>query len=104
MFILYFHNVCICCQLVLHSLLCTVIPYTCTAEECSALAPIPNGVITYGPDMIADYDVGTVATHTCNEGFILSVGSPARVCLVSRRWSGFTPVCGRIGKIYRYRL
>ncbi len=81
-----------------------IILYSFTAEECSALAHIPNGVITYGPDMIADYDVGTVATHTCNEGFSMVARSPARVCLVSRRWSGFTPVCGRIGKIYRYRL
>ncbi len=54
--------------------------------------------------MTADYDVGTVATHSCNNGFILGAGSPARVCLVSSRWSGFTPLCRRIGKIYHYRL
>ncbi len=68
---------------------------TFTAEECLALQPIPNGAITYGPDMIADYDVGTVATHTCNEGFVRVVGSENRTCLVGSRWSGFTPVCGR---------
>ena len=26
-----------------------------TAVECPALAPIPNGAITYGPDMTADF-------------------------------------------------
>ncbi len=68
---------------------------TFTAEECLPLPFIPNGVITYGPDMIADYDVGTVATHTCNEGFVRVIGSENRTCLVGSRWSGFTPACGR---------
>ena len=32
-----------------------------TAAECPALAPIPNGSITYGPDTIAPFDLDTVA-------------------------------------------
>ncbi|XP_064387646.1 adhesion G-protein coupled receptor G6-like isoform X2 [Halichondria panicea] len=60
---------------------------------CPALAPIPNGAITYGPDTFADFDVDTVATHTCNDGFILVVGSETRTCLVGGRWSGLIPVC-----------
>ncbi len=66
--------------------------YTFTAQ-CPELAPIPNGAITYGPDMTADFDEGTVATHTCNDGFILGIGSETRTCLETGRWSGFTPVC-----------
>ncbi len=66
---------------------------TFTAVECSALQPIPNGAITYGPDTIADYDVGTVATHSCNDGFILGAGSEIRTCLNSGIWSGLIPVC-----------
>ena len=62
--------------------------------ECPALSPIPNGAITYGPDMIALYDVDTMATHTCNDGFRLS-GAETRVCLASGRWSGPFPVCQR---------
>ncbi len=60
--------------------------------ECPALAPIPNGAITYDPDMIAPYDVDTVATHSCYPGFHL-VGSETRVCLDTGRWSGLIPVC-----------
>ncbi len=61
--------------------------------ECQALAPIPNGAITYGPDMTAGFDVGTMATHSCNDGFILGAGSEIRTCLNSGIWSGLTPVC-----------
>ncbi len=69
--------------------------FSSTALECPALPPIPNGNITYGPDMMADYDVGTVATHTCNDGFMLGAGSETRECLLGGIWSGFTPVCIR---------
>ncbi len=65
------------------------------AVECPELAPIPNGAITYGPDMTADFDEGTVATHTCNDGFTLGAGSEFRTCLAGGRWSGFIPVCQR---------
>ncbi len=65
-----------------------------TVELCPALPPIPNGVITYGPDMIADFDVGTNATHTCDPGFRL-LFSEIRTCLVGGSWSGLTPVCQR---------
>ena len=64
-----------------------------STAQCLPLASIPNGVITYDPDMIPDYDVDTVATHTCNLGFRLSLGNVTRVCLASGRWSGITPVC-----------
>ncbi len=64
-----------------------------TAVDCPALAPIPNGAIAYDPDTIAPFDEGTVATHTCNEGFMLGAGSETRTCLETGRWSGFTPVC-----------
>ncbi len=62
--------------------------------RCFTLASIPNGAITYGPDMIPDYDVGTVATHSCNPGFRL-LGSETRECLASGIWSGLIPVCLR---------
>ncbi len=62
--------------------------------ECPALALIPNGAITYGPDTIADFEVDTVATYSCNLGFGL-VGFETRVCLQSGTWSGLTSVCDR---------
>ncbi len=64
-----------------------------TAAPCQALAPIPNGAITYGPDTIASFNVDTVATHTCDPGFIRVFGSETRVCSAGRRWSGLIPVC-----------
>ncbi len=60
--------------------------------ECPALQPIPNGAITYGPDMTADFDVGTIATHTCNDGYRLS-GFETRECVLEGRWNRLPPVC-----------
>ncbi len=72
-------------------------------EPCPALAPIPNGAITYGPDMIANFDMDTVATHSCNPGFRL-VGSVTRVCHGLNTglgiWFGLTPLCQLIRKIH----
>ncbi len=62
--------------------------------ECPALASIQNGNITYGPDMIPDFDVDTVATHSCNFGFRLD-GSDTRVCLFGGIWSDQPRVCQR---------
>ena len=69
--------------------------FSFTVVECPELPFIPNGVITYDPDMIAPYDVNTVATHTCIESFVLIAGSETRVCLLGGRWSGVTCVCQR---------
>ncbi len=60
--------------------------------QCPALAAIPNGAITYDPDMIAPYDVDTVATHSCDPGFRLS-GFETRQCLAGGIWSNLVPVC-----------
>ena len=73
-----------------------LISFSFTALRCPGLPLFPNGaIITYGPDMIAPYDVDTVATHTCNEGFVLVAGSETRVCLLAGRWSGLARVCQR---------
>ena len=64
--------------------------------ECPALPPIPNGVISYAPDMTPDYNVDTVATHTCNPGYLLlgpGLGPDTRQCFAGGTWSGVTPVC-----------
>ncbi len=84
------YNVCMLSARLLQSLFTQFFPFT---AQCPELAPIPNGAITYGPDMTVDFDEGTVATHTCNDGFILGAGSETRTCLETGRWSGFIPVC-----------
>ncbi len=68
-----------------------ILPYT---EQCLALEPIPNGAITYAPDMMADYDVGTLATYSCGFGFFL-VGSEFQLCIDGGIWLGQPPECQR---------
>ncbi len=60
--------------------------------ECPALEPISNGVITYTPDIMADYDMGTLALYSCDFGFIL-VGSESRLCVSGGIWAGQPPEC-----------
>ncbi len=42
---------------------------------------IANGMISYNADMTAPYNVGTVATYSCNTGFVLSGGNVVRTCV-----------------------
>ena len=68
--------------------------------QCPSLPSIVGGTITYSPDTIADFDLGTSATHECNDGFILR-GNVIRVCEEGAPgstvgiWSGTPPVCER---------
>ncbi len=65
--------------------------------QCPALAPIPNGAITYRPDTIDPFDV--FAIHSCNPGFRL-LGSETRICSQSGSWFGQPPVCERKTVLY----
>ena len=69
---------------------------------CDELDMIANGMISYNADMTAPYNVGTVATYSCNAGFEL-VGSAMRTCenagFSGAVFSGQAPTCER--KIYR---
>ncbi len=54
------------------------------AIECPPLPAITNGVITYAADTTSDYDLGTVATYTCNAGYFLDLsfgGFEMRTCV-----------------------
>ena len=59
---------------------------------CPPLAPIANGMITYGPDTVPDYSVGTIATYMCDDGFNLGENM-VRVCQSDGTFSGTDPVC-----------
>ena len=67
-----------------------------TAVECLELAPLENGVIAYSPDTEPPYELGTVASHVCNQGYRL-VGVQTRVCedvgTAVGEFSGEPPVC-----------
>lgn len=49
------------------------------AFRCQALQAPENGTISYAPDSLS-YDLGTVATYTCNPGFSLE-GNLTRTCI-----------------------
>ncbi len=68
---------------------CCFVYYKCcfvlhTAIVCRALPAITYGSITYAPETTPDYDLGTVATYTCDAGFVLDLslgGSVMRTCV-----------------------
>ena len=70
----------------------------CTAITCSSLSAINNGRISYSPDTTDPFNSGTVASHTCNDGFYLASGNSVRTCggdglNTVGSWSGIAPVC-----------
>ena len=54
----------------------------------------------YASDTTSDFEIGTVATHTCIAGFAL-VGNMTRTCIDNEQadivgvWSGSAPTCER---------
>ena len=71
-----------------------------TGIECPSLI-IANGAVIYAPDNVPQFDIGTVATHSCNPDFGL-VGEIARTCLdddqadIDGVWSGNPSTCERM--------
>ena len=62
---------------------------------CPDLEPPVNGIISYDPDMTPPFrDIGTVATHACEEGFVL-LGAGTRECEDGGMWSEIPPTCER---------
>ena len=61
---------------------------------------ITNGVIIYTDDMIAPYDLDTLASYRCNPGFVLRGGNVVRTCVDAGdgsggRFDGEAPTCER---------
>ncbi len=83
---------CVCYQLVLPNFLCTLL-FSFTGQ-CPELPPITNGAISYFADMMVPFNQGTVATYTCNGGFVL-IGIPTRLCGGGGVWFGVAPECRR---------
>ena len=66
---------------------------------CPGLSAIPDGSISYDPDGTAPFSFNTVATYSCDPGFILQ-GSPTRTCTgdgtsVNGMFDGTAPSCAR---------
>ena len=56
---------------------------------CERLPDISNGEVE-----LSGRTVGSTATYSCNQGFVL-VGSSTRICQSNGQWSGSEPSCGR---------
>ncbi len=76
-----------------------ILVYILPTAQCPPLPEIANGVISYFPDNIPDYDVGTTATYMCEDGFSLS-GDVTRDCQSDRTFSGMEPICSSIREFY----
>ena len=68
------------------------------AIECPGLT-LENGAVTYATDTMANFVQGTIATHSCDNGFVLN-GSVTRTCMDNGMdfvgvWSGSAPTCAR---------
>ena len=71
---------------------------TAIVPVCPPLAVPQNGTITYTANATADFDVGTVVTYSCDQGYALNIENPSRVCteLVGSGtaiWNGTSPSC-----------
>ncbi len=66
------------------------------AGQCDHLPPLSNGNISYSFNGYPLRPYGTVATHTCNQGYTLS-GDENRTCNNSE-WLGTMPTC--IGMVH----
>ncbi len=66
---------------------------------CNELEAIANGTISYAPDnQGSEYDLGTVATYSCDDGFVLVGPNETRSCMEVEtlgEFSGAAPTCER---------
>ena len=60
------------------------------AAVCHNLS-LTNGIISYSPDTTPRLE-GTVATHSCDDGYILS-GGVNRTCQSNGKWNGGSTTC-----------
>ena len=75
-----------------------------TVITCSLLGDLGNGSIVYHDNVTEQLVFGTVANHSCDEGYFL-VGDSVRICegsgsTVEGEWSGTVPVC--LGRLCSY--
>ena len=68
-----------------------------TVITCSLLGDLGNGSIVYHDNVTEQLVFGTVANHSCDEGYFL-VGDSVRTCegnrsTIEEEWNGTAPVC-----------
>ena len=70
--------------------------YCYTEVTCSDLDAPENGQVSYSSSNGGPYDLGVVATYSCDDGFSLENGDEMRTCEQegeSGVWSGMEPKC-----------
>ncbi len=79
--------------------MCIIIVWFISIDvQCPELPPILNGSIKYVEDDNAPFDLGTMATYMCNDGFFLDRGDE-RNCTTGEAgtgvwvWTGQEPQC-----------
>ena len=88
--------------------MCVIIVWFTIAVQCPELPSIPNGLIEYVEDDGAPFDLGTMATYMCNDGFFLD-GDDERSCTTREvgtsivMWTGQEPQCVRKLAILLFR-
>ena len=71
--------------------------------ECPTLTAPANGQVSYNTDMSSPFDIGTVATFSCDAGFSLNGTTATLVCADDDQadtigtWGGTEPNC--LGKL-----
>ena len=76
-----------------------------TVLNCTATCPnliLTNGMISYSPDTTPRLE-GTVATHSCDVGYVLSNGTQ-KTCQSDRTWSGGSSICEGGACVHRFSL
>ncbi len=80
---------------------CVIIVWFISIDvQCSELPSIPNGSIVYVENDVSPFDLGTIATYMCNDGFFVD-GDNERSCTIgqagtsNRVWTGQEPQCVR---------
>ena len=63
---------------------------TGSTTVCDALPVLANGAISYGSGIFTDFELGTIATYSCNEGYhlITNPGDEMRTCVDSGDGNG----------------
>ena len=65
---------------------------------CPLLKNLKNGTIVYSSEQESRFDIGTVATYICDQGYVLN-GTTLRACMEDDRidtvgeWSRDAPTC-----------
>ena len=69
------------------------------AIKCPALSTPTNGQVSFIPDILTPFDIGTVATFSCNAGFSLNGSTAILNCTDDDQadtigtWNGMEPSC-----------